>query len=46
MGYSRKKVQAGGIEDMDFQGHQRNSMFNFRGLIKNEVEFPRATKKK
>ena len=46
MGYSRKKIQAGGIEDMDFQGHQRNSMFNFRGLIKNEVEFLRATKKK
>ena len=46
MSYSRKKIQAGGIEDMDLQGYQRNSMFNFRGLIKNEVEFPRATKKK
>ena len=29
----------------NFQGCQ-NSMWNFQGLIKNEVEFPRVTKKK
>ena len=30
---------------MEFPGDQRNSMWNFQGLIKNEVEFPRVTKK-
>ena len=28
------------------RGYQRDSMWNFRRLIKNEVEFPRVTKKK
>ena len=55
MGYSRKNVNSGGggggrgeVEDMElwnFQGYQINSMCNFRGLIKTEVEFPRVTKK-
>ena len=38
----------GGVEDMKFpgQGYQRNSKWNFQGLIKNEAEFSRATKKK
>ena len=52
MGYSRKNVNSGGggveVEDMElwnFQGYQINSMCNFGGLIKTEVEFPRVTKK-
>ena len=40
-----EKIQTG-FEDMEFPGvYQRNSMWNFLGLIKNEVEFPRVTKK-
>ena len=37
----------GGVEDLKFpgQGYQRNSNWNFQGLIKNEAEFSRATKK-
>ena len=31
---------------MEFPGVSKNSMRNFKGLIKNEVEFPRVTKKK
>ena len=31
---------------MEFPGVSKNSMWNFKGLIKNEVEFPRVTKKK
>ena len=35
----------GGVEDMQFSGVSK-SMWNFQGLIKNEVvEFPRVTKK-
>ena len=30
---------------MKFPGVSKNSMWNFQGLIKNEVEFPRVTKK-
>ena len=56
MGYSRKKNKegggkeqwgGGGVEDLKFpgQGYQRNSNWNFQGLIKNEAEFSRATKK-
>ena len=41
-----EKIQTGGLRIWNFQGHQRNSMRNFQGLIKNEVEFPRVTKKK
>ena len=34
-------------EVMEFPGvYQRNSMWNFQGLINNEMEFPRMTKKK
>ena len=43
-------IQTGqGVEDMEFPRagvYQRNSMWNFQGLIKKEVEFPRVTKKK
>ena len=35
-----------GVEDMGFQGYQRNSMWNFQGLIKDVVELPRVIKKK
>ena len=45
MGYSRKK-QTGGLRIWNFVGYQRNNIQNFLGLIKNEVEFPRLTKKK
>ena len=41
-----EKIQTGGLRIWNFQGYQRNSMWNFQGLIKNEVEFPRVTKKK
>ena len=30
---------------MKFPGVSKNSMWNLQGLIKNEVEFPRVTKK-
>ena len=30
----------------NLQGYQRSSMWNFQGLIKNKVEFPRVTKKR
>ena len=36
----------GGLRIWNFQWYQRNSMWNFQGLIKNKVEFPRVTKKK
>ena len=42
-----EKIQTGELRIWNFQGYQRNSLWNFQGLlIKNEVEFPRATKKK
>ena len=42
-----EKIQTrGGFRIWNFQGCQRNSMWNFQRLIKNEVEFPRVTKKK
>ena len=31
---------------MEFPGYQRNSMWNFLGLIKNEVEFLMVKNKK
>ena len=51
-GLFRKKTKlgdggggGGGVEDMQFSGVSK-SMWNFQGLIKNEVvEFPRVTKK-
>ena len=35
-----EKIQTGGVEDMELPGVSKNSMCNFQGLIKNEVEFP------
>ena len=47
LGYSRKiNKQGRGLKIWNFQGYQRNSMWNFQRLIKNEVEFPGVTKKK
>ena len=40
MGYSRKNSKQGALRIWNFQEYQRNSMWNFQGLIKNEVEFP------
>ena len=40
-----EKIQTGGLRIWNFQGYQRNSMRNFQGLIKNEVEFPKVTNK-
>ena len=36
----------GRLRIWNFQGHQRNSMWDLRLLIKNKVEFARVTKKK
>ena len=33
------------VEDMEFLGVSKKCMWNFQGLIKNELEFPRVTKK-
>ena len=41
-----EKIQTGGLRIWNFQVYQRNSMWDFQGLIKNEVEFPRVTKKR
>ena len=41
-----EKKPNGELRIWNFQGYQRNSMCNFQGLIKNEVVFPRVTKKK
>ena len=48
MGYSRKNPnRRRGLRVWNPQGHQRNSMWNFLGLIKNnQVEFPRVIKTK
>ena len=50
MGYSKKNPNRGGWGgDWGYgicKRHQRNSMWNFQGFIKNEVEFARVTKKK
>ena len=39
-------VGRGELRIWNCQWYQRNSMWNFQGLITNEVEFPRVTKKK
>ena len=51
IGLFQKKIQTGGggeggLRIWNFLGYQRNSMWNFQELIKNELEFPRVTKKK
>ena len=46
IGLFQKKYKQVGLKIWNFQGHQRNSMGNFQGLIKNEMEFPRVSKKK
>ena len=45
MGLFQKKIRTGGLRICNFQGYERNSMWNFQGLIKNEVEFQRVGKK-
>ena len=51
IGLFQKKNNHGGrgrgeLEDMEFRGvYQRKSMWKFQGLITNEVEFARVTKK-
>ena len=42
----QKKSKQGRLRIWNFQGYQRNSMWNFQELIKNEVEFTEVTKKK
>ena len=37
-----EQTQTGGLRTWNFQEHQRNCKWNFQGLIKNEVEFPRV----
>ena len=36
----------GRLRIWNLQWYQTNSIWNFQGLIKNDVEFPRATKEK
>ena len=41
MGYSRKKKQGGGVEDMEFPvGIEKIASRISKGLIKNDIEFP------
>ena len=40
-----EKIQTGRLRIWKFQRYQRNSMWNFQGLIENEVEFWSVTKK-
>ena len=42
----KSKQGGGGLRIWNFKGYQINSKWNFQGLIKKEVEFPRVTKKK
>ena len=46
IGLFQKKSKQRWLRIWDFQGYQRNNMWNFLELIKNEVEFRRVTKKK
>ena len=39
------KNQTGGLRIWNFQGYQRNSMWNFQVLIKDKVESPSLKKK-
>ena len=45
-GLFQKKTKQGELRIWNFQGYQRNSLWIFQGLIKNEVELSKATKKK
>ena len=45
-GLFQKKIKQGELRIWNFQGYQRNSLWIFQGLIKNEVELSKATKKK
>ena len=40
MGYSRKSPNRGGVEDTEFLGVLKKSMWKFQGSIKKELEFP------
>ena len=41
MGYSRKKKQGGGVEDMEFPvGIEKIASRISKGLIKNDIKFP------
>ena len=46
IGLFQKMSKQGELRIWNFQGYQKNSMWNGQGLIKNEVEFPMVTKKK
>ena len=49
LGYSRKKKSNSGrgVDDMEFPGvASKEKTWNFQGLIKNEMEFSKVTKKK
>ena len=46
IGLFQKMSKQGELRIWNFQGYQKNSMWNVQGLIKNEVEFPVVTKKK
>ena len=35
----------GALRKCNFQGYQRNSVYNFQELIKNQVDLPMVTKK-
>ena len=41
-----QKSKQGGLKIWNLQGYQRSGMWNFQGLIKSKVGFPRVTKKK
>ena len=46
IGLFQKMSKQGELRIWNFQGYQKNGMWNVQGLIKNEVEFPMVTKKK
>ena len=43
---TKNSNQTRGFRIWNFQGYQRNSIWNVQELIRNEVEFPRVNKKK
>ena len=45
-GLFQERSKQGGLRIWNFHGYKRSSMWNFQGLIENEVEFPRVTKEK